>query len=266
MMLENLERNSPVFGFQRRLFLEETEGRYEELIKRADQFLDEYCEFQKLDATQVGAAYEIFQKQYSRDLEAFNTAKDYKSIARGPFVISREDYDIALILSVTVSVPRCKIMQAIANFPADENLLIIGVGSGLELSFLKEGGNFHAYDLDLSKFAQSRFPYVSFHSGAYASADEKYAAFLAIELLEHIEDPYPLLGALLDSLIVGGRGMFTTCRNLPQFDHLYNFEDELEVEAFIRGRGCHLADKIVLPHRYHNYKREANNIIWTVER
>ena len=266
MMLQNLERQSPIFAFQRRLFLEETEGRYDEFIAKTDQFLDQYCEFQKLDVVRVGEAYEIFQSQYSKDLESFNTVRDYRSVVRDQFSISREDYDIALILSVMVSVPRCKIMQAIANFTPDEDLLVVGVGSGLELSFLKEGRNFHAYDLALSEFVQCRFPYVSFHTEEYVSADEKYSAFLAIELLEHIEDPYPLLGVLLDSLVPGGHGMFTTCLNLPQFDHLYNFEDEREVEAFINAHGCRLVDKTTLPHRYHNYTKEANNIIWIAER
>jgi hypothetical protein len=266
MMLQNLERNSPIFGFQRRLFQEETESQYDEIIEKTDQFLDQYCEFHKLEVAQVGAAYDVFQKQYSSDLKAFNTVSDYNSVARDEFSISREEYDIALILSVVVSVPRCRIMQAIANFTVDENVLIVGVGSGLELSFLKEGENFQAYDLALSAFAQKRFPYVSFHTQEYASADNKYSAFLAIELLEHIEAPYPLLGVLLDSLGEGGRGMFTTCLNLPQFDHLYNFEDELEVETFVAGHGCRVVDKATLPHQYHNYTKAANNIIWTVER
>ncbi len=264
MMLQRLVKQLPTFGLQRRIFSEQTRGRFDRIVASADNFLDQYCEYREINVVQVADAYQEFQNQYSQDLKLFNDLDRYESLCRDSVTISREDYDIALILSVTISIPRCEIMKSISDFESGKQLVVVGVGSGLELSFLREGCDIHAYDVSLSEFPKARFSSVSFHACEYACLEEKRDGFLAIELLEHIEQPFSLLRLLAESLRGGGRGLFTTAYNLPQFDHVYNFENERQVDSFIEEQGCRLVDKKVLLHRYLNFTKEANNIVWTI--
>ncbi len=58
------------------------------------------------------------------------------------------------------------------------------------------------------------------------AAKKKYDTIFAIELLEHLENPYEIMESFGRSLKKDGRLIITTARNVPQFDHLFNFTDE----------------------------------------
>ncbi|MEO1438388.1 MAG: hypothetical protein AAFV80_22805, partial [Bacteroidota bacterium] len=87
-----------------------------------------------------------------------------------------------------------------------------------------------------------------------------------IELLEHLSDPFSLLSEAMNTISDKGTISFTTAINIPQFDHLYNFEvADKKLEQFIHEKGFHLATKVYIPHE--NLKGlEAANCYYEIKR
>ena len=87
-------------------------------------------------------------------------------------------------------------------------------------------------------------------------------AVYAIELLEHLDDPYAFLKDCRDSLAPGGRAIVTTATNVPQFDHRYNFVSDEEFERRAADLGLRLEHKRVIPHDYARTQIVARNAFY----
>lgn len=132
------------------------------------------------------------------------------------------------------------------------NCLVVGVGSGLELVLLRNKfKNIDAYDLSISDFCKDKFSDLNLYEKKFSPRFRlKYDAIYAIELLEHLECPYEILSNFSQSLKKNGRLIVTTIRNVPQFDHLYNFSNEYEFEKNVKNLGFDILQKEVTKHNY----------------
>jgi 2-polyprenyl-3-methyl-5-hydroxy-6-metoxy-1,4-benzoquinol methylase len=67
------------------------------------------------------------------------------------------------------------------------------------------------------------------------------------EVIEHLDDPRPILRTIRALLATEGRAFLTTCANCPAIDHVYLFRSVPEIRALIRSCGFAIEDERVLP-------------------
>ena len=214
-------------------------------------FLEGYAVFNHITQEAALASYIETNRRYVSDIQAFTIAGKYP-LEMNPQLegLGRTDYDLSLIISILVAPHRRIIMEEIMKTSIPGKPLVIGVGSGIELGFIQaaEGGD--AYDLYINVFARQLFPQWSFHEELYRPSDRRYEAVYAIELLEHLDNPYSLVADCAQSLVPGGRFVTTTASNVPQFDHRYNFVSDEDFEKRIVELGFEMESKRVIPHEY----------------
>jgi SAM-dependent methyltransferase len=87
-----------------------------------------------------------------------------------------------------------------------------------------------------------------FHRKAFERGAGRFDTVLAIELLEHVPEPYRLLEDCHDALEHGGRVVATTATNIPQFDHVFNFTSDDDFEDRTRRLGFEIDRKLSLVH------------------
>src|SRR5580658_6298857 len=174
-------------------------------------FLEGYVAFNRISQEAAVASYMETIRRYVSDIRAFRATGKYPlEIEPKPWELGRTDYDLFLILTILVTRHRCAIMEEIMKISLPGRPLVIGVGSGVELCFIQapEGGD--AYDLYINSFARQAFTQWNFHEKWYSPSDRRYGAVYAIELLEHLEEPYAFVADCHKSLDTGGRLVATT--------------------------------------------------------
>jgi hypothetical protein len=214
-------------------------------------FLEGYAAFNHISQETALASYMETNRRYVSDIQTFTTTGKYPLEINAQLEgLGRTDYDLSLILSILVAPHRRIIMEEIMETSISGKPLVIGVGSGIELGFIQapEGGA--AYDLYINSFARLAFPQWNFHEELYRPSDRRYEAIYAIELLEHLDEPYAFVEDCGKSLAPGGRFVTTTASNVPQFDHRYNFVSDEDFEKRICELGFEMESKRVIPHEY----------------
>jgi hypothetical protein len=200
------------------------------VLKLCEKYISDYISFNNLDLEDVYLRYLQFISQYSNDLENFNKTGKYPFELNTNKNFDRISYDISLMLSIFYSIPRFSIMNELFNVVQGfkSRTAIIGIGSGIELFIIKSAiksiKNFDLYDLKLNSFITHKFPDCT--NIMEKEFDQKYGPYdqiLAIELLEHLTHPWELIKEVALSLKSGGKFFFTTATDMPQSDHLYNF-------------------------------------------
>ncbi len=194
---------------------------------------------------QSGAAvrmYEEFIRGYNKDIERFAETGLYPTELDGDVrQISRLEYDVALLLSCLASPHRYRIMQLLVENTLSGSALFIGCGPGLEIALLEDKFSLiHAFDLELNSVLPEIFSNVSFFQEMFPSpnAAKEYESIYLIEILEHLEHPFDLVKDCVDALADNGRLILTTATDIPQFDHLYNFEfDHSRFESKMKSIG-----------------------------
>ena len=207
-----------------------------DVINLLNDYLNEYTNYYRISLEDTLDKYHQFVNRYIDDLKYFEKYRLYPfQIENSSEIhIDRTTYDIFLILSALVTKHRFQIMKNICKIILEaENCLIVGVGSGLELALLKDKFiDIDAYDMSISDFCKNKFSRLNLFEEIYESnLLQSYDAIFAIELLEHLEYPYKILHDFSKSLRKNGRLIITTAKNVPQFDHLYNFVNENEFGA-----------------------------------
>ena len=71
---------------------------------------------------------------------------------------------------------------------------------------------------------------------------------------------------LSKSLLQGGILYLTTAKNLPQFDHLYNFENPAEFEQKLKSYELEIIYKDVIVHNNLNREFSSNNIFYVCKK
>jgi len=76
--------------------------------------------------------------------------------------------------------------------------------------------------------------------------DEGFNAFVSVELLEHLEDPYEFLCMLRREVANGAVGFVTAAIDAPNRDHIYLYRDNESVAKHIERAGFEILDSINL--------------------
>jgi len=74
---------------------------------------------------------------------------------------------------------------------------------------------------------------------------EQVPWLICVELLEHLEDPLALLGALRAMLAPGGKAFITAALNAPNADHIFLYRNQDEVLAQLQASGFRLEQGFV---------------------
>ena len=154
--------------------------------------------------------------------------------------------------------------QSIAEIPTQAHCLEIGSGHGLfAANLLTHRPDWRSLDiLDISPASLAmtrsiiqgiapcdRLADINFVRGNIfdSPVDGLYDFVTMGEVLEHVESPGALLGAVGKLLAPHGRFFITTCVNSPAIDHIYQFKTVDEIRQMVRHAGLVIVSERVLP-------------------
>ena len=203
---------------------------YDEILYATiENYIVDYLKVELSNNLSPEKIYFNFIRAYNNDMKDFIETGMYPlEIDKERELLSRYEYDIVLLFSCLFSEHRFRIMQLIHQQSSNSNSgLFIGCGPGLEIELVKEYfKNLYAYDISINNFLVTKHPKVNFKESYFKSEnnDTNFDVIYIVELLEHLTDPYTLIRDCQKSLSKGGKIILTTATNIPQFDHLYNFE------------------------------------------
>ena len=233
-------------------------------------YLEKYSSFNNITVDNAVAFYDNYIATYNKHCKQFVKSAKYPFEDGGHnYLISRQEYDVVLLLSVLFTLHRFRIMQLIDQQTPAEKALFIGLGPGLEMLLSKEKYNeMYAYDLSINEFLFSEFPGIFMNTQLYTGQQKNYFdAIYIVELLEHLKDPFALLELSSYSLKKGGHVFLTTATNIPQFDHLYNFpKDHTDFEVQLRQLGFEVVYKEMIPHNYLTMDFNPCNHFYTIKK
>jgi len=236
------------------------------------EYLDDYLKYSEISTEDLSKAYLKYIKSYNQDMKEFLKSDKYPLEMGEPrFSPTRREYSLILLFSIIVSPHRMRIMSIINSIdsPIDGSNLLIGCGPGYEINLIqKKSRNVIAYDLELDGFLKHSFKDLEFRNEFFdGSNNETFDDIYLIELLEHLEDPYAILENCLKVLNVGGSIHLTTATNMPQFDHLYNFEtSHIDFEERISNLGFEIDFKEIIKHNYLASEIESQNCFYTIKK
>lgn len=233
-----------------------------DIFAKIDAFLTSYAKFYNLSVDNVITIYNNFTYNYSFDIRDFLKTGKYPLELGVERAINRVDYDIFLILSVVSTIHRHRIFNQLmqSSSGSSSDIVLIGVGSGLEIEFLDRCNNrITAYDISISDFVRSKYTDVNIIEGYFDGTETNLSKIYAIELVEHLSDPITFLKSIYSSMIVGGQFLFTTATNVPQIDHMSNFPDMNDFESKLRNVGFEIEKNYFIPHEYIVSKLNASN-------
>ena len=216
--------------------------------------------------------YFNFIRSYNKDMKTFvKTGKYPLETDSNRAALGRFEYDIVLLLSCLFSEHRFRIMQLINEQSSKANCgLFIGCGPGLEIELVKNRiQELHAYDLSINEFLLTKHPTVQFKKVYFTgdNDDLRYDSIYLIELLEHLSEPYVLLKQCQNVLSENGKIFLTTATNIPQFDHLYNFEaSHQDFEKKIQNMGLSISFMEDIPHQFITLDIGAKNRFYILKK
>ena len=201
-----------------------------QLLEKLINFIEQYILFYKFSSEYIDKVYSDFLSQYIADIELFMKTNEYPSRNNKKIVykMPRTTYDLVLMLSVILTFHRYKIMDCIYTMSSPvSNALVVGLGSGMEADLIKPNTKkIIAYDLSISDFCRKVLKYIDSRQDHFNGNDgQVFQRIYLIEILEHLYEPYLLLAKCVSVLKPGGQIFLTTATNIPQFDHLYNFDN-----------------------------------------
>ena len=216
--------------------------------------------------------YFNYIRSYNKDMKTFvKTGKYPLEIDANRAALGRVEYDIILLFSCLFSEHRFRIMQLINEQSSMANCgLFIGCGPGLEIELVKNSiQKLYAYDLSINEFLLTKHPTVQFKEAYFTGEDDdlRYDSIYLIELLEHLSEPYVLLKQCQNVLSENGKIFLTTATNIPQFDHLYNFEaSHQDFEKKIQNMGLSISFMEDIPHQFITLDIGAKNRFYILKK
>jgi SAM-dependent methyltransferase len=216
--------------------------------------------------------YFNFIRSYNKDMKIFVLTGKYPlQTDANRSALGRFEYDIVLLFSCLFSEHRFRIMQLINEQSSIVNCgLFIGCGPGLEIELVKSSiQKLYAYDLSINDFLLTKHPTVQFKEAYFTGEDDnlRYDSIYLIELLEHLSEPYVLLRQCQNVLSENGKIFLTTATNIPQFDHLYNFEaSNQDFEEKIKKMGLSISFMEDIPHQFITLDIGAKNRFYILKK
>lgn len=200
--------------------------------------------------------------------ERFDADPRVETLGSPDTPVSRDLYNVALLLSIPLTNHRFEIMQQLGAFlsgltaPAGR-IASIGTGTGYELRLmarLAAGWTIESYDIDdrvqlearrfLEYFGVSReiawgreFPL----DAPPPRFRRRYDAMVLCELLEHLPDPSAALRTVRECLTTDGRAFVTMAVNIAQEDHVYLYPDLGSCRTQIRDAGLRTVSDWITP-------------------
>lgn len=235
----------------------------DELYLKLDRILADYCDYSGISKAEAAKSLQHYIERYAEDVRLFKNTRKYPFEIRNDNVpVSRTSYELFLISSYLFTRHRFSIaceMNSICE--TYETSSFIGVGPGIEIEILKDKlKKINAYDTCLSRFTIERYPHVNFFEREFDGGHPSDIIF-AIELLEHLPDPYGLISRVYSALAPGGAFIATIASNVPQFDHIINFSKD-DFEKKITDMGFIIQYSREIPHDYRIDKIEASNTFY----
>jgi len=228
MFVEKLSNLDETCKFQSTRIMRKIVGDQLKLYRYIDDYLKAYCEFYDLNYAEVLRIRYKFSQRYIKDLGNFEKYGKYPhQLECEQFTLTRIEYDVVLILSFLLEKHRFEIALWLANQQYEGKILMIGIGPGVELGIIKEylgcSVSLIGFDLDLSGYVLEKYRGIVSQECFYPG-DERFDMVLLIEIIEHLMSPVVLLKDALSVLNKNGRILLTTAIDVPQFDHLCNFQ------------------------------------------
>ena len=141
--------------------------------------------------------------------------------------------------------------------------LEIGPGHGLYLSYgarILRGSRLTAIDISKTSIALTKKMLaalnwdqeslnIKYHIGNFEtfSYQESFDFIAMGEVIEHLDNPLPLLIQIRDSLSPKGHAFLTTCANCPAIDHVYLFRNIGEIQKLLELAGFQIITERILP-------------------
>ena len=225
----------------------------EALDEITNRYLRAYLDFYKISVKQMVDGYADFLKVYQRDIEDFLLYRTIPAENQNGQQFSRQQYDIALLVSVIIAAHRHKLLRNLSEYACRlrGTGLIVGIGSGLDLEIILNNADgkleIHAFDPEISTFVKERFGNrVELTEAMFESGAAQYDFIIAIELLEHTKAPFTLLENFRSCLKSDGICIVTTTTNVPQFDHVFNFD--MDITKQLNTIGLHVKNLEIIDH------------------
>lgn len=200
------------------------------------------------------------QSRFDQDpcLETLGSANDH---------ISRDTYNVALLLSIVMTNHRFEIMQNLESFLSDlagrGTLAGLGTGTGYEIKLASEllpEWIIESYDIEPSAEREARqllayfgisnpikfgreFPIDTLDNARLG----RYDAIVATEVLEHLPDPARSLRVMREYLTAKGRMFVTMAVNIAQEDHIFLYPDLAACRAQLRDCGLDVLSEWITP-------------------
>jgi len=196
-------------------------------------------------------------REQVRDQKEFNRTGRYRYSQGSQIREIVEDAEFkkkdlyTLALSYILSPYRYELLLYVRSFAdtrisAGEACLQVGTGIGLEAYLAdRRMACIDTYDINpysalcLSYLGVS--PRVRFFPEEYRfQPSAMYDHCLAVELMEHLEDPAGFLAKMKRVMKRGGSGMLTFALRMPQIDHIFCFKTVSEARALVENGGLEI--------------------------
>lgn len=226
----------------------------------------------------ASAAADAYVSRYVERVAALNALQ--ARFARAPSAatlgapgthVARDDYDIALLLSLVFSTHRFEILAALKaflDFVRQPHGRFASVGTGYELYVAQS--RLEGYDTDPAcrRGAQRLLDFYRASAGVTPGAEfpltsfdpsraGAYDAIVLCELLEHLPDPLAALTTTRRYLRPGGAMFVTMAINIEQEDHLHLYPDVASCQTQIRDAGLEIVHERALPVMLHENMADA---------
>tara|TARA_X000001036_G_scaffold247734_1_gene230930 strand:- start:1090 stop:1890 length:801 start_codon:yes stop_codon:yes gene_type:complete len=266
-MIKSLLKNDEKLLYIHQLFYNSLTKNQKKIYKKINSFLKLYCKYNCLKNNQLIKEYYKFLNRYMSDCKNFSKLKKYPYQISKVKKLNRTSYEIALILSCLITPHRFAIMEEISKIGNLKKSLFIGAGTGLEIYLIKEKLHvFKAYDVGSSKFIYQIIKKENFEQRLYNFSETEFKTIFAIEFLEHLQKPYEFLAKIYTSMKKNSRLVCTTAKNIPQFDHLYNFTSSTDFEKKVKKIGFKISYSNIIAHQYDLQKINSNNIFYILKK
>jgi ubiquinone/menaquinone biosynthesis C-methylase UbiE len=253
------------------------ERRDEGFMEEAESFANDYCgylESQKIPLDVAVSAY--------LDMCAMMMRCQIEFMKTGLYTIEKDSQAFEEVYSSPAEMTSYMIGLAISQFlwethyeilkdferatelycSSAGSYLEVGPGHGLYLhkamKHLKPQARIRVVDISPVSIAITKSIMNHFHperdSIAFCTDDivthetsERFDFITMGEVLEHINQPQPVLVKLNTLLETRGRAFVSTAINSPAVDHVYHFKTAGDVREMIRGSGWQIEHELVLP-------------------